>query len=91
MRKLDFDKLHTASKDRMRDINEAIVLNLIREHQPISRIQITRTTGLRISTITVTSLLLEDLACGAAHTILPAPLPSPCRLILWQTAARARQ
>ena len=29
MRKLDFDSLHTASKDRMRDINEAIVLNLI--------------------------------------------------------------
>jgi N-acetylglucosamine repressor len=60
MRKLDFDSLHTASKARMRDINEAIVLNLIREHQPISRIQITRTTGLKISTITViTRRLLE--------------------------------
>ncbi|MFL6274387.1 MAG: ROK family protein [Blastocatellia bacterium] len=60
MRKLDFDSLHTASKDRMRDINEAIVLNLIREHQPISRIQITRTTGLRISTVTViTRRLIE--------------------------------
>jgi N-acetylglucosamine repressor len=60
MRKLDFDKLHTASKDRMRDINEAIVLNLIREHQPISRIQITRTTGLKISTITVITRRLME-------------------------------
>ncbi len=60
MRKLDFDKLHTASKDRMRDINEAIVLNLIREHQPISRIQITRTTGLKISTVTVITRRLME-------------------------------
>lgn len=60
MRKLDFDKLHTASKDRMRDINEAIVLNLIREHQPISRIQINRTTGLKLSTITVITRRLMD-------------------------------
>jgi glucokinase-like ROK family protein len=60
MRKLDFDKLHTASKDRMRDINEAIVLNLIREQQPISRIQITRTTGLKISTVTVITRRLME-------------------------------
>src|SRR5689334_9709121 len=60
MRKLDFDRLHTASKDRMRDINEAIVLNLIREQQPISRIQITRTTGLKISTITVITRRLME-------------------------------
>lgn len=60
MRKLDFDKLHTASKDRMRDINEAIVLNLIREQQPISRIQITRKTGLKISTVTVITRRLME-------------------------------
>lgn len=60
MRKLNFDKLHPANKGRMRDINEAIVLNLIRDQQPISRVQITRKTGLQLSTITViTKRLIE--------------------------------
>ncbi|HXG68052.1 MAG TPA: ROK family protein, partial [Blastocatellia bacterium] len=53
MRKLNFDNLHTASKGRMRDINEVIVLNLIRDQQPISRVDITRITGLQMSTVTV--------------------------------------
>jgi glucokinase-like ROK family protein len=60
MRKLNFDKLHPANKGRMRDINEVIVLNLIRDRQPISRVQITRKTGLQISTVTViTKRLIE--------------------------------
>jgi predicted NBD/HSP70 family sugar kinase/predicted transcriptional regulator len=53
MRKLNFDKLHMASKGRMRDINEAIVLNLIRDKQSVSRVEIACKTGLQISTITV--------------------------------------
>jgi N-acetylglucosamine repressor len=72
MRKLDFDKLHTASKDRMRDINEAIVLNLIREHQPISRIQINRTTGLKISTVTVITRRLMDKGLIAEQGVAPS-------------------
>ena len=72
MRKLDFDKLHTASKDRMRDINEAIVLNLIREHQPISRIQINRTTGLKLSTITVITRRLMDKGLIVEQGVAPS-------------------
>jgi N-acetylglucosamine repressor len=72
MRKLDFDKLHTASKDRMRDINEAIVLNLIREHQPISRIQINRTTGLKISTVTVITRRLMDKGLIVEQGVAPS-------------------
>jgi glucokinase-like ROK family protein len=60
MRKLNFDKLHPANKGRMRDINEVVVLNLIRDQQPISRVEINRKTGLQISTITViTKRLIE--------------------------------
>ena len=72
MRRLDFDKLHTASKDRMRDINEAIVLNLIREHQPISRIQINRTTGLKLSTITVITRRLMDKGLIVEQGVAPS-------------------
>ena len=72
MRKLNFDKLHTASKDRMRDINEAIVLNLIREHQPISRIQINRTTGLKLSTITVITRRLMDKGLIVEQGVAPS-------------------
>jgi N-acetylglucosamine repressor len=72
MRKLDFDKLHTASKDRMRDINETIVLNLIREQQPISRVQITRTTGLKISTVTVITRRLMDKGLIAEQGVAPS-------------------
>jgi glucokinase-like ROK family protein len=60
MRKLNFEKLHAASKGRMRDINEVIVLNLIRHTQPISRVEITRRTGLKVSTITVITKRLID-------------------------------
>jgi N-acetylglucosamine repressor len=81
MRKLDFDKLHTASKDRMRDINEAIVLNLIREHQPISRIQITRTTGLRISTVTVITRRLMEKGLILEQGVAPSSGGRKARLL----------
>src|SRR5512140_143486 len=46
-----------------RNINRAIVLNLIRERQPVSRASISRATGLNKSTVSniVASLLAEDL------------------------------
>jgi N-acetylglucosamine repressor len=81
MRKLDFDKLHTASKDRMRDINEAIVLNLIREHQPISRIQITRTTGLKISTVTVITRRLMEKGLIVEQGVAPSNGGRKARLL----------
>lgn len=81
MRKLDFDKLHTASKDRMRDINEAIVLNLIREHQPISRMQINRTTGLKLSTITVITRRLMDKGLIVEQGVAPSNGGRKARLL----------
>ncbi|MFL6213375.1 MAG: ROK family protein [Blastocatellia bacterium] len=81
MRKLDFDKLHTASKDRMRDINEAIVLNLIREQQPISRIQITRTTGLKISTVTVITRRLMEKGLILEQGVAPSNGGRKARLL----------
>ncbi len=48
MRKLNFERLHAASKVRMRNINETIILNLIRDKQPISRVEITNKTGLQV-------------------------------------------
>ncbi|HKP13143.1 MAG TPA: ROK family transcriptional regulator [Blastocatellia bacterium] len=81
MRKLDFDRLHTASKDRMRDINEAIVLNLIREHQPISRIQITRTTGLKISTVTVITRRLMEKGLIVEQGVAPSNGGRKARLL----------
>src|SRR5215216_119875 len=71
MRKLNFDKLHIASKGRMRDINEVIVLNLIRDKQSVSRVEIARKTGLQISTVTViTKRLIEK---GLVHEQGVAP------------------
>jgi predicted NBD/HSP70 family sugar kinase len=48
---------------RVRSINRAVILNLIREKQPISRIEISRLTGLNKSTVSsiVADLLKEDL------------------------------
>jgi predicted NBD/HSP70 family sugar kinase len=47
----------------VRNINRAVILNLIREKQPISRIEIARVSGLNKSTVSsiVTGLLDEDL------------------------------
>ncbi|MCG3154293.1 MAG: N-acetylglucosamine repressor [bacterium] len=47
----------------VRNINRAVILNLIREKQPISRIEIARWTGLNKSTVSsiVADLIAEDL------------------------------
>lgn len=47
----------------VRSVNRAMILNLIRERQPISRVKISRLTGLNKSTVSsiVTDLLNEDL------------------------------
>ncbi len=51
MRKIDLNKFKTADHRILRDINEVIVLNIIRERQPISRVSIAETTGLEEGTI----------------------------------------
>lgn len=65
MKKINYQKVSAASSRTIRSINERIVLNLIRDHQPISRAEIARTTGLQRSTVTllVRKLLKEQVVC----------------------------
>ncbi len=59
MRRLDLRKTQAARLNTIRDINRQIVLNYIREREPISRAEIARETDLQRSTI---SAIVEALA-----------------------------
>ena len=54
----DSRRTHGASSEIVRDINKRVVLNLLRERQPISRADLARASGLQRSTI---SLIVEEL------------------------------
>ena len=58
MRRLDLKKAQAARLNTIRDINRQIVLNYVREREPISRADIARETNLQRSTI---SAIVEDL------------------------------
>ncbi|HKV36057.1 MAG TPA: ROK family transcriptional regulator [Pyrinomonadaceae bacterium] len=58
MRRLDLKKAQAARLNTIRDINRQIVLNYVREREPISRAEIARETALQRSTI---SAIVEDL------------------------------
>jgi predicted NBD/HSP70 family sugar kinase len=58
MRKIDLENFQVASSETARDINRRIVLNLIRKHQPISRADLSRQSGLQRSTV---SAIAEEL------------------------------
>ena len=58
MRRLDLRKVQAARLNTIRDINRQIVLNYVREREPISRAEIARETALQRSTI---SAIVEDL------------------------------
>jgi predicted NBD/HSP70 family sugar kinase len=61
MRKMDIRRLAPADHRVLRDINEVMVLNVIRENQPTSRIDIATVTGLEGSTVSrIVSRLLAD-------------------------------
>jgi len=61
MRKISLENTNAAGKNTIKEINQKLILNLIREHQPISRAEIAGKTGLQRSTVTIiTSRLLED-------------------------------
>src|SRR3954466_10169604 len=53
MRKIDLTNFQVATSETARDINRRIVLNLIRTHQPISRADLARHSGLQRSTVSV--------------------------------------
>ena len=62
MRKIDLTNFQVATSETARDINRRIVLNLIRNHQPISRADLARHSGLQRSTVSVITekLIKED-------------------------------
>lgn len=53
MRKIDLNNFQVATSETARDINSRIMLNLVREHQPLSRADLMRRSGLQRSTISV--------------------------------------
>jgi len=53
MRKIDLTNFRVATSETARHINRRIVLNLIRSHQPISRADLARHSGLQRSTVSV--------------------------------------
>ncbi len=58
MRKIDLNDFRVATSETARDINRRIVLNLIRKHQPVSRADLSRQSGLQRSTV---SAIAEEL------------------------------
>jgi predicted NBD/HSP70 family sugar kinase len=61
MRKIDLTNFQVATSETARHINRRIVLNLIRSHQPISRADLARHSGLQRSTVSViTEQLIEE-------------------------------
>jgi len=58
VRKIDLNNFQVATSGTARDINRRIVLNLIRKHQPISRADLARQSGLQRSTV---SSIAEEL------------------------------
>ncbi|HKN83633.1 MAG TPA: ROK family transcriptional regulator [Pyrinomonadaceae bacterium] len=53
MRRIDLSNFQVATSETARDINRRIVLNLIRTHQPLSRADLARYSGLQRSTVSV--------------------------------------
>ena len=51
MRKIDLNNFQVATTETVRDINSRIMLNLVRKHQPVSRADLTRYSGLQRSTV----------------------------------------
>jgi predicted NBD/HSP70 family sugar kinase len=61
LRRIDLSNFQVATSETARDINRRIVLNLIRTHQPISRADLARHSGLQRSTVSViTEQLILD-------------------------------
>ncbi|HEX8431405.1 MAG TPA: ROK family transcriptional regulator [Longimicrobium sp.] len=65
MRKINPNKFQRATRSTPREINRKIVLNLVREHQPVSRAELARL--MDVTRGTVTTLVNELLESGAIY------------------------
>ena len=71
MRKIDLTDFRVATSETARDINRRITLNLIRRHQPLSRAQLSRRSGLQRSTVSaIVGQLMDEgwVTEGASRT-----------------------
>jgi predicted NBD/HSP70 family sugar kinase len=73
MRKIDLNNFQAATNETARDINSRIMLNLVRKHQPISRADLMRQSGLQRSTVSVITeqLIAEGWLREGAVGLLP--------------------
>ena len=79
MRKIDTRNFQRATRSSLRDVNRQIVLNLIREHQPISRAELARRMEVARSALTavVRTLLHEGMVFeGAAGRTMRGRRPT---------------
>lgn len=61
MRKIDLNDFQVATNETVRDINSRIMLNLVRKHQPVSRADLMRFSGLQRSTVSaIAERLIAD-------------------------------
>jgi predicted NBD/HSP70 family sugar kinase len=60
MRKIDLNNSERAGKHTIKEINQKLILNLIRERQPISRAEIAKKTKLQRSTVTIITTRLQQ-------------------------------
>ena len=61
MRKIDLNNFQVATNGTVRDINRRIMLNLVRKHQPVSRADLMRFSGLQRSTVSaIAEQLIEN-------------------------------
>jgi predicted NBD/HSP70 family sugar kinase len=58
VRRIDLNSFQVATSETAREVNRCIVLNLIRKHEPVSRADLSRFSGLQRSTV---SLIAEQL------------------------------
>jgi hypothetical protein len=61
VRKIDLNNFQVATTETVRDINSRIMLNLVRKHQPVSRADLMRFSGLQRSTVSaIAERLIAD-------------------------------
>lgn len=61
MRKINLHDFQVATSETVRDVNSRIMLNLVRKHQPVSRADLTRYSGLQRSTVSaITGQLIAN-------------------------------
>lgn len=88
MRKIDTRNFRRATRSTSREINRQIALNLVREHQPLSRADLARRmeVGRGVVTSLVNQLIAEDLVYEGPHG--PAARGRPAKMLFVRTRDR---